>query len=671
MPTATPTPTTIYNEKTSVNGKPSFYSGPEGMNPNVPKPVTVLSSGGAEQRINDNAQKLKSYTQPTTYKDGSGAVMNADGSYASAPADALYSEAGGFYTKGEDIYRAAPSLTEDQQIDELYAQSKRSNDAAYAAQVESIKANFSRLKAQQEEINRGSEGAREQQLLMGGSSRYTLSGDSIMAKQKSYGLSELADLAAQEETLLAAARSAYQAKDHEMLDKKIAQIEKVRDAKNKKAEEASTKMLEELTKQNEQIKQASRDSAVAGLIGQGISDPRKLIDMLNYDDQGNMIGDFTADEISKTLKNLTVEGKDPKKLPQDIETFNYLRDNGMLPEGITKLDPSQQYFAYLQTQKLANAGKLSKAALAAGGVNTGDGGGNSNVVVGAGAKNATDEQIIRMRLFAKLSTILNKGTLSDTDREVINNNIASLRNAGMSEQEIMSRLAGFPTDVNTPYNQAFIDIAAANTETNEQQQVIMSKVGQLLAAGNATGAMNTLENSAMNNAKKTDPDNYMGTATAQKYLANIQRVRAILDQAHVGPISGSFQDAMKRFKGKEATKLKAELTQLYASFRKENAGSAVTESELRFLDPLFASISDRKGNFQEKLDAFERQLLQRYNSTRSTVSLPEVDSSQVIDAGKRLKLYQSSGASNPFSSSMKGTTYSITDDEGNFEIPDN
>lgn len=97
--------------------------------------------------------------------------------------------------------------------------------------------------------------------------------------------------------------------------------------------------------------QASRDGAVGSLVSQGITEPAVLLEMLNYYDDGTPTGgDFTADEISKVLKALAVDG-DEKNLSTDLQTFQYIRDSVGLPPEIAGLPPEQQYFAYLSRIK--------------------------------------------------------------------------------------------------------------------------------------------------------------------------------------------------------------------------------------------------------------------------------------------------------------------------------
>jgi hypothetical protein len=134
----------------------------------------------------------------------------------------------------------------------------------------------------------------------------------------------------------------------------------------------------------------------------------------------------------------------------------------------------------------------------------------------------------------------------------------------------------------------------------------------------------------------------MDSTTAKTYLTNIDRVRQLFKDSGIGIISGSFNQMLGRLKGAESTKVKAELTNLYAQFRKENLGTAVTPAEVKFLEPLLASITDKSGNFGEKLDAFERGILTRYNATRNSVNLPEVTTKEAINDKVRLGLYEDS-----------------------------
>lgn len=626
--------------------------------PNAISPTVVTGANINEEVLPEIKNKLRKYTTNATDSYGN-RVQVEDPSMNQGSGfifdDPTYNKA----VKGETQETSAQDdvmATTNKILDTIWART----DPSTQRTLDAIRSNFSVRKAQQDRINSFYKNRQQSALLQSGSSRYApLSSGQIMQGVESFGVEQLAALDSQEQTAIANAQAAADDKNWQLADRILGQVETIRKEKQKKADEIETATREENKRLTDQMIQASRDEAVAGLIGQGISDPAQILSLLNSEG----VGDFTADEIKKTLDNLSVGGNS-KNLGADLETFNYLQKNGMLPDSIQELDPSQQYLAYLNMQKLANSGKLSAA-----GELYGSGGGvNSGITVGKGATTDTEEQIIRTRLFAKLATILNKGTLSDADRAIIDERIAQFRNAGMSEQEIMSALAGFPTDVKTPYNSSFIDLVAANTDTNEQQQTQMGKVGQLLAAGNDIGAMKAVENTAMTNAKKLDPDNYMGSATATTFLSNIDKIRTDLaDGGITGYIPGSLQNVLGKIKGSKTATLKADITNLVAQFRKDLLGSAVTPSEKEFLADLIPDISSN--NFIEQLNAFQNGVLNRYNGTRSSVNLPEVNYAQALKPQDRLSLYATDSEAGFWGEESGG--YEIFNESEGYILPQN
>lgn len=643
-------------------------------------PTVVTDATVREDYIPDMNKRLNALSENRpTYQGMNGQTYYSDnpGELAQAPVDARPNAQGDWELDG-NVYGVAPTFIEDDpQSNALFSSMIRNLDAQTRQIVEGIQQQFQVRKAQQADINKRAEAGTEQALLMGGSSRYApISSGGIVQAQQTYGLQQIADLDAQEQSLIAQAQAAQQAGEYQLFGKALEAAE----AKRKEKQAAAVALSQSIAAENEKMRAqqitSARDLAIGELISGGVTSVNDI--MRSLTDAGYPA---TAQEISDAMKLFTISGTNPGDIKTDFDTFNYFKSNNMLPAKIAALEPNEQYFAWLNMNKLANSGKLS----AAGQYYGGEGGGG--IAPGKGAASAVDEKIIRTRLFAKLSTILNKGQLSDDDRKVIDGAIATFRNAGLSEQEIMSRLAGFPADVNTPYNQSFIDLITANTGTLEIQQMKMAKVGQLLASGNALSAMKEVENTALERVKKFDPDAYISNSNATTLIKNVERIRTLLadnvgtgfqissnippgkDTGVVGPITGTFQNLLGRIKGERATEIKAELTNLYQAFRKENLGSAVTPSEAAFLDPLFASITDKKGNFITKLDAFERQLLERYNSARSTASLPTLTPQQVIDPSARLPLY-ATGTTADFWGTDTGGEYEITDGSGLYEIPE-
>lgn len=600
----------------------------ESVIPKLNQQTTEAAQSRGQQGVIDNGIQ-KARDESGTYK---GIDNNDYYNYDNSPV-------GGSSTliEGTNFTTTGDPMTDSyvKQLNDLMSKT----DAATAQQIAAIHANFENRRNMQKDISERQAKSLGATLLAGGSTRYApLSSENIVSEQERFGVNQLADLDAQEQSLIAAAQQAQQTQNYKVLSDIMDRVESVRKEKQATVEKTLAAQAADNQKLQQQQIQASRDSAIGGLIGQGITDPSQILNYLNfYDDGTSTGGDFTADEVAKTLKNLTVDQQSADKLPGDIQTFQWLQQNGRLPAAIQKLPPSQQYIAYLNLQHLANAGKLSEA-----GTMLADAGGTSNVKPGVGAANATEEQIIRMRLFAKLMNVLNKGQVSDSDATRINANIDSLRKAGMTEQEIMSQLAGFPADVQTPYNVPFINAIATNTDTLDQQQQVMGKVGQLLASGNNSGALAVVENQGMKNALKIDANNYMGSGTAETYTKKLDHLQTLLKNywpATVGPISGTLQQISRKLKTDQAQEIQSAVSDMAAQFRKDIAGSAVTDNEAKFLEPLIASLSDKSGNFKIKLDAMQNRILNQYNSTRSIANLPEVGVREVLDKNARLKLY--------------------------------
>lgn len=536
--------------------------------------------------------------------------------------------------ENDPIYKAELAL-----LDSM----KASNDAQTDMYIQAIRGKYNQRNRDLVESQKSSTNATQQALLLGGSARYApVSSQGILTAKERYDMQTLSDLQAEEEALVMEATGARDAKNYQILGQRLEMLEAKRKEKLEFAKEINKSLAETTKKLREDQANASQEATIADLVAQGITDPAQILDFMNFNEDGTPTGGgVTLQKISDTLKLLTVGGINPGDVKSDFDQFQYFKKTGQLPSGVASLPENEQYFGFLNAMKLANSGKLGSSGVG-GYFGSGDGAG---LTVGAGAKDATQEKIVRMRLFSRLQNILNKGALSDDDAERINSAISTLREAGKTETQILDELGGFSTDIITPYNNAFRDLVVANSDTVQKQDQAMSQVSTLLNKKDYKGAMTAVENLAMTRAKTLDPDSYMGTATASTYLKNIERIRELFGKAGIGYIEGNFENALKRLKGKEATEIKAELTNLYAQFRKENLGSAVTPSEEKFLEPLMAALGDKKGNFSAKLDAFERGLLSRYNATRSSVGLPEVNTAQVILPNTRLNLYMDHSSS--------------------------
>lgn len=490
-----------------------------------------------------------------------------------------------------------------------------------------------RQRAQQDSTNSAINTIR-QVLNLGGSDRYApVSSAGIISAQEAAGIKALGELDSLEQKTIAEIQEARDTLDYQTLEKKFNYLDGIRKEKAKAADE-----LDQTVKEQEE--QTARDTAMAELISQGITDPIEMFQALNTG--GDLNVSFA--DITTALKSIDeIRGTQvaDSGFKLDNKAVGLLLGNGWTSPDIKAMQADLASGASLDDVLEGVDSEMQSAVKQAFGINETKG---TNVIPGKGAKTPLEENIIRTRLFSKIAPILNKGTLSDADREIIDSRITEFRDAGMGEQEILDTLAGLPTEITSPYNSKFRDLIVANSETIEKQNGNMGKLAQQLSNGNYMAAMNTVENLALNEAKKQDPDGYISTATTQNYLKKGKELATLVADAEdiIGPLDGTWESVkgkLGKSKDNRAANISAKIAALVAQMRNDLSGTAVTSSEAAFLEPLIPSLSDTMNNFNTKIKALDNNVLGQYNTVRSSVSLPEVNRDQVIDPKKRLGLY--------------------------------
>lgn len=470
-------------------------------------------------------------------------------------------------------------------------------------------------------------------LNMAGSSRYApISSQGIISAAESAGIKALSALDAEEQQLIGEVKAAQASNDYQLLEKKLKVLDEVKRAKS----EATATLQADMQATEEQSR---IDNLIATEIASGNADPIAIFQAIRA--QGDNVPLSTITNALTNLNSLSGKsGIGGTGFKLENKSIGQLLGSGWTAPDIQALQADLNSGASLDDVLAGVDPEMQEVVKEAFGLKPGT---NVNVRPGLGAKTGTEEAFIRTRLFAKIAPILNKGTLSDADRAIIDSRIAEFRDAGLGEQEILDTLAGIPPEVNSPYNGTFRDLIVSNSETMEKQTTNMGRLSQQLSSGNYQQAMNTVENLALTEAKKLDPDGYMGTATAQSYLKKSQELNKLLAKPEIqeltGPISGTFENLKGKFRSKEAQELRSKITSLVAEMRKDLSGSAVTESESRFLEPLIPSLTDSWENLSTKNKTLGENALSKYNSTRSVVSLPTVTAEEVIDPRKRLILY--------------------------------
>lgn len=289
------------------------------------EPTIISSSTITDKVIPELQKKATAYSQKGTYVGQDGATRFSDGSAVPAPVTAEYDPTTKMWKDGAGTYVGAPQLVNNEdedpavgQINELLAGLKMSLDSSTFSQINAVHQQFDMLRQQQQEANARADKARTTLNIKSGASRYApLDAAGTALAQTTYGLRQIQKLDADENSAIAQVRAAQQSGNFELMSKAMTIVESTRKAK----QEAAQKVADQLSKANEKMMEArakaSRDEAITDLVGQGITDPAKILSALN--ENGTSEGSFTLDEIKKALSNLqtTKEEKDAYKFAND------------------------------------------------------------------------------------------------------------------------------------------------------------------------------------------------------------------------------------------------------------------------------------------------------------------------------------------------------------------
>lgn len=511
---------------------------------------------------------------------------------------------------------------------EALAEMQKTNDLAAREAIRAIRQDFKERTGEQEDINKQATNQIRQALLTagadtGGSSRYApLSSVGLLSAQETQGIKVLTALDKQERIAVAEAKAAQQSNDFQLLEKKLNLIDSIRTEKSSAMEGMRGSMM-----------QSQRDNSIAELIAGGVTDPIEILTTLN-----NAGGDFTIEEITGSLKNL----KDSLGGGNSLFSFKPEHVGPLLGVGLTMPDiqAMQEDFATGAplSDILAGVSPEQQAAVKAA---LGVAANTSNLTPGVGAKNSDDEYIVRQRLFTSLKNQLFGKNSSDKEGAQLTGMISNLRDLGLSPQQIIDQLTGFTPGIQSPYNQEFANIIRSNVDDPADITSNLNSLSSILNTGDYKKALQKVENVAMKRALELDSEGYLGDTSAKTTLSNARDLKAAVEEAEafIGPFSGTYQQLLGKLKSGEAAKVKAKITNLYAKFKTDLAGTATTESELRFLEPLIGSITDSDANLKAKIDEMERATLNRLNQTRGSVSLPKVTTWEAIYPAHRLPLY--------------------------------
>ncbi len=240
---------------------------------------------------------------------------------------------------------------EEQAINTAFDAQKGLIDASTQNVIRSISDLYNERKQAQQQQNTNATESFRNLGLRTGMSRYTGGAfKGFLSSVENAGLQRLTAIASEESGKIAEAERARTNNEYTLFAKKRDEIATLR----KEKADTIEKLRVEAVKENQKIKdnniRSSRDSAIAGILSQGITDPTEILGYLNFDDKGKRTGDFTVKEVADTLKGLSPDG-DLKLLSGATRDFFVLKGHNQLPEAISSLPEDEQLSAYLSSLK--------------------------------------------------------------------------------------------------------------------------------------------------------------------------------------------------------------------------------------------------------------------------------------------------------------------------------
>lgn len=146
----------------------------------------------------------------------------------------------------------------------------------------------------------------------------------IISEAERNGLMKIAELEGEKQSKIIEAKAEARKGNYTIYAALMSDARDIASEKSKALAELRKEQREQDKKIAERKAQVTRDTAIANLYTQGITDPQTLVDFMNYDEQGNLIGDTTLEDVEKALKILNPPDA-LKGLDADYQTFAYLK----------------------------------------------------------------------------------------------------------------------------------------------------------------------------------------------------------------------------------------------------------------------------------------------------------------------------------------------------------
>ena len=288
------------------------------------------------------------------------------------------------------------------------------------------------------------------------------------------------------------------------------------------------------------------------------------------------------------------------------------------------------------------------------GVSTGTGGGSvSNAMPGM---SDYDKNILTTRIGKQIY-----GTrISDAEGKRVESFIKAGMEMGKSELQIMDDVLGFSVNRNNGLAENLRTTLLSVAGEDGLAGFDMLGLARLINNGSDAQAVQRVEQIVYDRAKEVESDSYIGEFSAKYAVEKGKEVRGLIDsmnvegadvksgflgmgqtstEAPIGVVSGTMENWLGRFRGEDATRIRSAVTNMVAEMRNRLSGTAVTDSEAAFLEPLIPDLSDNPKNFMIKLSQLESDPLLRLNTIRTSFNLPVLNDKTLTDNNARVGLY--------------------------------
>jgi len=225
---------------------------------------------------------------------------------------------------------------------------------------------------------------------------------------------------------------------------------------------------------------------------------------------------------------------------------------------------------------------------------------------------------------------------SNAEREFLLKGIRAGLAQGLTPYQIADNLMGYKIDEDKKgeFSDNIRQLMAMDSNSTAQDA---SNYARLINSGNKEAVITKLEKSILKGTEGKEKES-LSIYTKKFGDKAITEINNQLDK--LGIVAGNWEKQKKKFtKSTEFQTLTSDLAGLTAEWRKSLVGTAVTESELKFINELIASVADNPYNAIAKIESLQNTNLYNANSVRSAYNLPVLNYDTLIDTKKRVGLY--------------------------------